>query len=148
MRGEGITWDGESVWFSASLGGVSGAGQIFQYEESAGGSAKGTLTLRYEVTDRSVLSCPDNLVMTPWNELLLAEDNYRVADGCTHQYIRCMNRQGEIYDIARNRRNFPKAGKAGAEFTGACFSPDGRYLFVNLQTPENVTVAIRGPWKT
>lgn len=146
MRGEGITWDGQSVWFTASLGGVAAAGQIFQYEDAGGSPNTGTLTLRYEVTDRTILSCPDNLVMTPWNELLLAEDNYRTGAGCTHQYIRCMNRNGQIYDIARNRNNFPKAGKAGAEFTGACFSPDGRYLFVNVQNPENVTVAIRGPW--
>ena len=57
-----------------------------------------------------------------------------------------MTAQGEIYDIARNRNNIPGSNKPGGEFTGACFSPDGQILFVNIQTPENVTLAISGPW--
>ena len=32
------------------------------------------------------------------------------------------------------------------EFAGATFSPDGRWLFVNLQTP-GLTLAITGPWE-
>ena len=31
------------------------------------------------------------------------------------------------------------------EFAGACFSPDGRTLFVNSQNP-GITFAIWGPW--
>ena len=31
------------------------------------------------------------------------------------------------------------------EWAGACYSPDGRWLFVNIQTP-GVTFAITGPW--
>jgi hypothetical protein len=84
--------------------------------------------------------------MTPWNDLLMAEDNYGIGDGCTHQHLRIMNRGGRIENLARNRNNFPEKNKAGAEFTGACFSPDGRVLFVNLQNPEHVTLAITGPW--
>jgi secreted PhoX family phosphatase len=33
----------------------------------------------------------------------------------------------------------------GNEFCGATFSPSGRHLFVNIQTP-GVTFAIEGPW--
>ena len=33
-----------------------------------------------------------------------------------------------------------------SEFAGACFSPDGRWLFVNVQRP-GVTFAITGPWE-
>ncbi|MBK8133644.1 MAG: DUF839 domain-containing protein [Gammaproteobacteria bacterium] len=32
------------------------------------------------------------------------------------------------------------------EFTGACFDPGGRWLFVNIQTP-GITFAITGPWE-
>ena len=32
------------------------------------------------------------------------------------------------------------------EFAGATFSPDGRWLFLNIQTP-GFTVAITGPWE-
>ena len=31
------------------------------------------------------------------------------------------------------------------EWAGACYSPDGRWLFVNIQTP-GITFAITGPW--
>ena len=31
------------------------------------------------------------------------------------------------------------------EWAGACYSPDGNWLFVNIQTP-GVTFAITGPW--
>jgi uncharacterized protein len=34
----------------------------------------------------------------------------------------------------------------GNEFCGATFSPGGRYLFVNIQTP-GITFAIEGPWE-
>ena len=32
-----------------------------------------------------------------------------------------------------------------SEWAGAVFSPDGKWLFVNIQTP-GVTFAITGPW--
>ncbi len=145
-RLEGVCRSGSSIWFSASLGGAAFAGQIFEYIPHPQDRDRGQVVLRHEVTDRSLVSCPDNLVMTPWNDLLMAEDNYSIGAGCTHQHLRVMNRSGRIDSLARNRNNFPEKNKAGAEFTGACFSPDGRVLFVNLQNPEHVTVAITGPW--
>jgi uncharacterized protein len=39
--------------------------------------------------------------------------------------------------LARDYRN--------QEWAGACYSPDGQWLFVNIQTP-GVTFAITGPW--
>ncbi|MEE2835927.1 MAG: alkaline phosphatase PhoX [Myxococcota bacterium] len=145
-RLEGVCQSGRSVWFSASVGGAAAAGQIFEYVPSGQPDGSGELVLRYEVTDRSVLSCPDNLVTTPWGDILLAEDNYNADAGCTHQHLRLMDAGGAITDLARNRHHFLERKSAGAEFTGACFSPDGRVLFVNLQAPEHVTVAITGPW--
>ena len=32
-----------------------------------------------------------------------------------------------------------------SEFTGPTFSPDGKVLFVNIQSP-GITLAITGPW--
>lgn len=32
-----------------------------------------------------------------------------------------------------------------AEWAGACYSPDGQWLFANIQTP-GITFAITGPW--
>ncbi len=35
--------------------------------------------------------------------------------------------------------------RAQTEWAGACFSPDGKTLFVNVYSPAK-TVAITGPW--
>ena len=141
-RGEGIDWSDGNVWVVCTTGGPINAGQIFRYTD-----ATSSLTLVKQVTDRGVLSMPDNGIVTPWGDLLLAEDNYNAADGCTHQHLRLLTRTGAIIDVARNRRNsVPGKSAPGGEFTGPCFAPDGKTLFVNLQSPENVTVAIEGPW--
>jgi len=141
-RNEGITWDNGSAWFISSLGGPVKAGQIFKLTPSTN-----TLTLAYEVTDRRVISCPDNLVASPWGDIVMAEDNYARGGGANNQYIRCLTRKGQIYDLARNPKPGP-GSKPGAEFSGVCFSPDGQVLFLNMQSPVNATIAIGGPWPT
>lgn len=139
-RCEGSVWDGQSLWFIASTAGPVGAGQVFRYDP---GTER--LHLVVQVTDRAVLSMPDNVCLAPWGDLIMAEDNYNAAGGATHQYIRGLRPDGSVYDLVRNPKNTPD--DCGAEFTGPCFSPDGKYLFLNMQTPMNVTVAIRGPWQ-
>lgn len=56
-------------------------------------------------------------------------------------YLRGLTPGGTIYDLARN------AHEGKAEFCGACFSPDGGTLFVDVQEP-GFTYAITGPWST
>ena len=54
--------------------------------------------------------------------------------------------------LARNavrlagERNGIAGDFTSSEFAGATFSPDGRWLFVNVQTP-GITFAITGPWQ-
>lgn len=76
---------------------------------------------------------PDNVTATPWGTLVLAEDGV----GASHVLSTVPN--GPTYAIARNELN-------DSEFTGPTFSPDGRTLFVNMQTP-GITFAITGPWE-
>jgi hypothetical protein len=40
---------------------------------------------------------------------------------------------------------YPAGSLINSEFAGATFSPDGKWLFVNLQIP-GATYAITGPW--
>ncbi len=47
--------------------------------------------------------------------------------------------EGKVFTIARNDRDY-------SEFAGSCFSPDGKWLFVNLQG-HGLTFAITGPWE-
>jgi secreted PhoX family phosphatase len=46
--------------------------------------------------------------------------------------------QGGAYTFARNARD-------NSEFAGACFSPDGRTMFVNIYDP-GLTLAVWGNW--
>ena len=48
--------------------------------------------------------------------------------------------KGEVDRFALNRIS-------GSELAGACFSPDGNTLFVNIQH-QGITVAIDGSWKS
>jgi uncharacterized protein len=47
-------------------------------------------------------------------------------------------------EIAYNERVRPRDYRS-SEFAGACYSADGRWLFVNIQSP-GITFAITGPW--
>lgn len=146
-RTEGIAADAAGVWFVASLGGPRGKGQLFRLEPGLAGAPE-RLRLVLQVEDPAVLAMPDNLCLTPWGDLLLCEDNYVSDDLVTAQHLRALTPDGALYELARNPQNRPiRPGEApGDEFTGACFSPDGSVLFVNLQGDRDETLAISGPW--
>ncbi len=76
---------------------------------------------------------PDNVTVTPWGSLVLAED----GQGASH--VLGSFPGGPTYAIARNQLN-------DSEFCGPVFSPDGDVLFVNMQDP-GLTLAITGPWE-
>ncbi|MCP9485137.1 MAG: PhoX family protein [Gaiellaceae bacterium MAG52_C11] len=129
-----------------------GWGQIWQYRPR--GRGRGTLKLIFESTDGSVLDGPDNLCVTPRDGLILCEDDpssaYSATDtDPTATGITDVNRliglteQGESFPFAVNTLN-------DTEFAGACFSPEGEWLFVNVfgdGTPgSGTTCAITGPW--
>lgn len=145
-RAEGMTFDPNrsEVYFIASTAGPLAAGQIFKYSATTE-----KLVLVAQVDDRRVLSMPDNVTLSPWGDLVMAEDNYDRKHGATSQFVRGMTPEGRVYDILRNPQNAPHEGverPPGAEFAGCCFSPDGEVLFVNIQSPQNVTLAITGDW--
>ena len=129
-RLEGCWWQrGRAVVVSTS-GGDAGFGQVWEYSPGPGG---GRLSLRFESPSADVLRHPDNVTATPRGGLLLCED------GVGPDHIRGLTRSGEVFDFARNRFS-------DGEFCGATFSPDGRWLFVNVQSP-GTTFAITGPWR-
>lgn len=76
---------------------------------------------------------PDNVTVTPWGSLVLAED------GNSSSHVLSSTPGGPTYAIARNMLN-------DSEFTGPTFSEDGKVLFVNMQDP-GITFAITGPWR-
>lgn len=115
--------------------------------------------------DITVGNSPDNLCVSPRGGVLFNEDGSgsgRNAAGQTisvpAQRLMALQADGSSYEFASNNYNFTAAqlaaaGKAGrvtgnqrnTEWCGSVFSPDGRVLFANLQSP-GLTVAITGPW--
>jgi uncharacterized protein len=152
-RLEGCWEHSGRIYFVSTNGGNMGFGQVWVYDP-----ATETLTLVVESPGHDVFDGPDNLCSTPNGGLLVCED------AGAAQYLRGVSPSGEIFDFARNLRNT-------IEFAGACFSPDGSTLFVNLygratvrttqpyRSPVQIpvgperferaaTVAIRGPWRS
>lgn len=137
-RGEGAVWADDSAYFAMTNGGRNLHGQIFRYRPSPyeGTSREaevpGTIELFAEPNDSALLSHCDNIVMAPWGDLVICEDTGGVCR------VVAVTPAGEYYVIA-------SATEPGREFAGACFSPDGSTLFVNIQKP-GYTIAITGPW--
>jgi hypothetical protein len=140
-RLEGLWYHQGKIFFTATNGGDRGAGQVWSYtpEESI-------LELVYESVSYRVLTGPDNLTVSPRGGILICED----GSGRPMQ-VNQLTSQGTIVPFAINRvliedDKHPFQGDfRNKEFTGACFSPDGSWLFVNVQIP-GVTFAITGPW--
>jgi len=93
------------------------------------------LDLFYESPALAEFSFGDNLTVAPDGELIVCEDQY-TPDHVNH--LRGLTKAGRAYDFARVR--------VDSETAGACFSPDGRVLFLNIYSPSK-TLAITGPWK-
>lgn len=137
-RGEGM-WFGEGeLFFACTNGGPNETGQVFRYKPSPlegktnESDQPGVLELYAESPDKSILNACDNLTIAPWGDVILCEDNGEL------NYIRGINKEGEIYNIACNR-------SSNSEFAGLVFSPSGKTLFVNIQE-NGETLAITGPW--
>lgn len=137
-RGEGM-WAGDGeFYFACTNGGKLRQGQIFRYtpspHEGTDGerSQPGELELFVESTSPDLLRNCDNLTVAPTGHLVVCED---ADDPCR---LVGVSPSGGLYLIGEN-------SYSGSELAGACFSPDGSILFVNLQA-EGLTLAITGPW--
>ncbi|WP_373526878.1 alkaline phosphatase PhoX [Nostoc sp.] len=128
VRGEGIWYGKGEFYFCCTSGGALGLGQVWRYIPG-----KETIELFVESTSAAELENPDNIVVSPYGDLILCED------GDDQQFLVGVTPKGELYQFARNALN-------ENEFAGACFSPDAKTLFVNIQTP-GITFAIWGPWR-
>lgn len=141
-RGEGIFWGDGELYMTATSGGPLRRGQILRYvpsrDEGRRGEARrpGRLQLFLESADERVMNMGDNLIVAPWGHLIVCEDNYSSE---IRNHLKGVTPEGKAYTIGRN------VFTGNSEFAGACFSPDGQVLFVNIMYP-GVTFAIRGPW--
>lgn len=141
-RLEGCWHTREGVYFVSTDGGDAACGQVFLYDP-----INERLTLMYQSPGSAELDMPDNLVQSPRGGLVLCEDGDRVG-----QLICGLSRGGQVFRFAQNNviLNGEVHGFAGdfrtREWAGVCFSPDGKWMFANAQTP-GITFAITGPWR-
>jgi hypothetical protein len=140
-RLEGCWYGNDAKIYIVSTSGGVGQGQIWQYSP-----ADDTIELLFESPDASVLNAPDNICVSPRGGLVLCED------GNGEEFLHGLTTDGEIFPFAKNtvilngERHGLVGNFTGAEWAGACFSPEGRWLFANVQSP-GITFAITGPWK-
>ncbi len=90
------------------------------------------LELFVESTDRRLLDKADNLTVSPWGDLIVCED------GGTPCSLVGITPAGGLYRFTEN-------AYTTSELAGACFAPNGRTLFVNIQK-RGITLAIEGPF--
>lgn len=162
-RLEGCWFGNGAVYFNSTDGGGAGEGQIWEYKPA--GRSDGFLQLVFESPGGRALSAPDNITVSPRGGILLCEDhgfdrpdnpfaplqNVVGADAVQVQYMKGLTTDGRIFDFAANLLD-------DKEWAGACFSPDGHYLFANTQgatanfdpaRPQDYgrTYVIWGPWE-
>jgi hypothetical protein len=135
-RSEGITMGQGEMYFTATSGGAKEFSQIMRYRPNPDNDDLGEIALFFESDDERVFDWGDNLVMSPFGNLFVCEDRY--SDVLVN-HLRIITPQGKVATFAAH------VGENNSEFAGACFSPDGTTLFVNIQIT-GVTVAITGPW--
>jgi secreted PhoX family phosphatase len=139
-RLEGATFGDERLYVTATDGGDAKMGQVWEIDPR-----RDRLRLVFESPGAPVLNMPDNLTLSPRGGLVLCEDGTMTP--CVHG----LTRDGRIFRFARNNIKItePRNGLTGdfsqREFAGATYSPDGKWLFFNAQTP-GVTFAVTGPW--
>lgn len=139
-RGEGIHFGDGELYFCCTNGGAAKLSQIMRYRpsrfegQSTERSSPGEIQIFVESTDRAMLNFGDNITVAPNGHLIVCEDQYTPL---VSNHLRGVTPAGELYNFARLH--------AQTELAGACFSPDGATMFVNVYDPAK-TLAITGPW--
>ncbi|WP_353565510.1 alkaline phosphatase PhoX [Haloferula sargassicola] len=137
-RGEGIHFTKEGIFICCTDGGPARRGQIFRLKPSGKADQPDELTLFIQSGEDDLLTNGDNLCAGPWGGLVVCEDLVD-ARFASRTCLRGITPDGRMFTIARN-------GLDNTEFAGSCFSPDGRWLFANMQV-RGLTVGITGPWE-
>lgn len=123
FRGEGAWYHQGKHYWVCSNAGDAGEGQVWCYDP-----ATETVALIVESTEENLLDGPDNMTVARDGSIYLCEDGSSGSPGSGNysQRIVGIDASGGLFNFAHNLINT-------AEFAGACFSPNGRYLYVNLQ---------------
>jgi secreted PhoX family phosphatase len=132
-RGEGIHMGVDDLYVCATSGGAKRLGQIFRLIPGRGRSDD-RIELFFESESAEQFNYGDNLAVAPNGHLVVCEDQYTdIVDN----HLQGITPDGLAYKLGRLRLQ--------TELAGACFSPNGKWMFVNAYSP-TLTFAITGPW--
>jgi secreted PhoX family phosphatase len=163
LEGLWLAPDGRSAYFVSTSGGdakqgsrdadgfAPAYGQIWHYQPTSGQG--GLLKRVFESPAGSVLDSPDNLCVTPRGGLLVCEDDASPDDNDRHALATEFVNVNRLVGLGQDGQPFAFAVNLlnNSELAGACFSPDGNILFVNVfgdgTFGSGMTCAITGPWQ-
>jgi secreted PhoX family phosphatase len=135
-------WHGSGkIFVTATSGGAAKMGQVWEVD-----LRRSALRLVFESPGAPILAMPDNLCVSPRGALVVCED------GPGTSRLHGLSLKGELFPLVRSNLVIEPGQKARAgdfresEFAGVTFSPDGRWMFFNVQSP-GVTFAVTGPWE-
>lgn len=132
-RGEGLHMGEGELYLCSTSGGAEKLGQIFRLVPGRGG-APDRFELFFESESKDQFDYGDNLCVAPNGHLVVCEDQYTEV---VNNHLRGITPDGRPYALARLTMQ--------TEPAGACFSPDGKTMFMNAYAPTR-TLAITGPW--
>lgn len=160
-RGEGMWHAGNSIFIVDTSTGVDGDGRKGHGNGAVWVLDLSSQTLRALFVSGHQLAAnnPDNITVSPRGGVVLCEDGGESADqfgpgarllgltgGGETFYLAKNNAELTDTQIARAGKQVPEGDYRRGEFCGACWDPEGRTLFINIQTP-GITLAITGPWQ-
>ena len=140
-RLEGAWHGGGKIFITSTSGGAAKMGQVWELDP-----ARSRLRLVFESPGAPILAMPDNICVSPRGSLMICED----GPGTSH--LHGLSLKGQIFPFVRSNVVIEPGRKLRAgdfresEFAGVTFSPDGKWLFFNVQSP-GVTFAVTGPWE-
>ena len=153
-RGEGCWYhDGLIYWVDTS-GGKAGAGSLWVLDTKAD-----TLLALFVSPGTDVADAIDNVTVGPHGVIIACEDGggESDSDGVVTRGTRLIAVQSDgttqvvgennilLTDPVKDHPVIAPGDYRTSEWAGACFSPKGDVLYVNIQRP-GVTFAIKGPW--
>jgi secreted PhoX family phosphatase len=153
LRLEGAWWRDGALWFTDTSAGAAGSGVLWALRPAGDG---GELTAVFVSGAEVEADHVDNVTVSPRGGVVMCEDGGGRDDRPGGSRLIALDADGAAFPFAENAcvlesplddRPAIEAGDyRGEEFAGACFAPDGRTLFVNIQTP-GMTLAITGPFE-
>lgn len=160
-RGEGCWYHDGVVYFVDTDAGPVGKGVVWalELESHERWKRRPSLTAIFASPSEEAADNPDNITVSPRGGLLVCEDGGGQVVGGERTFgtrLVGINEHGGSFIFAENniligeridgKPAIAPGDYRGSEFAGATFSPRGRELFVNIQTP-GITFAITGPWQ-